>query len=132
MASNDENVIHVDGAPDPLRDIETIETELLLADLESVQKQIEKVRKLAKSNNQEAKALLALFEALAQHLNEGLPARSFTPSEKHEEYEAATAQLLTSKPTLYVANIDESQLEALNSGETPASILSIQEHNGIQ
>ncbi len=127
-AFNDENVIHVDGAPDPLRDIETIETELLLADLESVQKQIEKIRKLAKSNNQEAKALLALFEALEKHLNDGLPARSFTPSEAHDEYEAMTAQLLTSKPTLYVANIDESQLEALNSGETPDSIRSIQEY----
>jgi len=127
-AFNDENVIHVDGAPDPLRDIETIETELLLADLESVQKQIEKVRKLAKSNNKEAKSLLDLFQSLEEHLNNGLPSRSFIPSEENEEFQAATTLLLTSKPTLYVANIDESQLETLNEGGTPESIKLIQEY----
>ncbi|MCB0330785.1 MAG: YchF family ATPase, partial [Bdellovibrionales bacterium] len=100
----DENVIHVDGAPDPIRDIETIETELLLADLESIQKQVEKYRKVAKSNNKEAKAVLTTLEGLERHLGDGKPARSYEFPAEAEELDPVREQLLSSKPVLYVAN----------------------------
>jgi GTP-binding protein YchF len=127
-AFHDENVIHVDGAPDPIRDIETIETELILSDLESVQKQIEKTRKVAKSNNKEAKASLELMESLEQHLSDGQSARSFDLPEENEELATFLSQLLTSKPTLYVANIDEDQLQEVISGETPEALKPLYEY----
>ncbi|MCI5064786.1 redox-regulated ATPase YchF [bacterium] len=119
-AFEDENVIHVDGAPNPIRDIETIETELLLADLEAVQKQIEKTRKIAKSQNQEAKSYLSRLESLEAHLSNGTPARSFEYAEDEMELRETLSQLITRKPTLYVANIDEEQLQEVISGTPPA------------
>lgn len=124
----DENVIHVDGAPDPIRDLQTIETELLLSDLESLQKQGDRLRKIAKSNNKEAKESLTLIESLEEHLNGGKSARSFSIPDGAEEFSTLHSQLLTAKPVLYVANIDEDQLQKLLAGESPASLLALTQY----
>ncbi len=99
----DDNVIHVSGSVDPLRDIEVIETELMLADLESVEKMIPKQESLGKSGNKEAKAKLEILKKLQAALGQGLPAASL----KLEEEEVKDLQLLTLKPMLYVGNNSE-------------------------
>lgn len=71
----DDNVVHVDGSVDPIRDIEVIETELLLKDLETVQKRVERVRKMVKVGDKDAKAEATLLERLEGHLSDGKPAR---------------------------------------------------------
>ncbi len=103
----DENIIHVDGAVDPIRDIETIDTELLLSDLDAVQKQVSKYEKMAKSQDKEAKSKLAILKALEAHLSEGKPAREFQSTEPEEYLTEVTKNLLSSKPVLFVANVNE-------------------------
>jgi hypothetical protein len=111
---DDENVVHVDGAPDPIRDIETIETELGLADLDALEKRVDRSRKVARSGDDEAKAEVAFFEALIAHVGQGKPARSFpVPDALAPAYRAAF--LLTAKPVLYVANVDEAALTTGNA-----------------
>ncbi len=100
-----DNVIHVDGNVDPIRDVETIDTELILSDLESVQKQFQKYQKLARSQDKEAKEILSVLEGLEAHLSDGKPARHFESESEH--IEELTSQLLTAKPTLFVANVSE-------------------------
>ena len=73
---DDENVVHVDGSVDPLRDIEVIETELCLADYASVEKRINRTAKLAKSGDKDAKADMAVLEKVEAHLNGGKPVQS--------------------------------------------------------
>ena len=102
----DANVAHVDGAADPDRDIGTVNTELGLADLATVERRMEKVLPVARSGDKHAQAELHMLERLAQHLNQGKPARRFT---SHEDEAAALndLHLLTGKALLYVANVDE-------------------------
>ena len=100
----DENVVHVHGKVDPTGDIETINTELLLADLSTVERRLERVGRAAKGGDAKLKAEAAELEGLIQHLSEGEPARTYPPSEALAE---AMATLITAKPTLYVANVDE-------------------------
>ena len=100
----DENVVHVHGDVDPEGDIETIDTELLLADLASVERRLERVERAAKSNDAKLKAEAAELEMLRDHLSDGNPARAFPWSETLAE---ARGTLITAKPTLYVANVDE-------------------------
>ena len=107
----DENITHVDTTIDPLRDIETIETELLLADIQTLEKRLEKTTKLAKGNK-EATALAELQSELLAHLNSGKPASSFALPELTEALAAAWKEmgLLTAKPVIYCANVDEAGL----------------------
>jgi GTP-binding protein YchF len=106
---DDENVVHVEGGPDPRRDVETIEIELGLADLDTVEKRIDRVRRVARSGDKSAKQELELFEALRDHLAKGLPARTFpVPDPLRPAFH--DAHLLTAKPVLYVANVDEDSL----------------------
>ena len=105
----DENVTHVDGAPDPLRDIETIETELGLADIATVEKALDRVARQAKSGDKDAKAAATLFEGLLAHLSEGEPARSYEVPEASAKA-FRELHLLTAKPVLYVANVDDASL----------------------
>ena len=105
----DPNVVHVDGRIDPASDIETIETELLLKDLETVEKRVERTGKLAKSGDKKAKEELAFYERLREHLSEGQPARTFVPREVEEPH-MASLFLLTAKPVLYAANVAEEDL----------------------
>lgn len=100
------DVVHVAGKIDPIADIETINTELALADLESVDKALLKTAKNAKSGNKEAQLEKELLELVKNHLDQGLPVRSLNLNAK----QLAALQplhLLTIKPTLYIANVDE-------------------------
>ncbi len=103
----DENVVHVHGGVDPTGDIETINTELLLADLATVEKRLERVGRAAKSGDAGLRREVEELEALAHHLSNGSPARIYEPSEVLSE---AFRTLITAKPTLYVANVDEESL----------------------
>jgi GTP-binding protein YchF len=103
---DDENVVHVDGAPGPIRDVETIETELGLADLETLEKRVDRARKAAKSGDKAAKAEVSFFEGLQAHVGDGKPARSFDVPDALEDA-FRECFLLTAKPILYVANVDE-------------------------
>ncbi len=107
----DENVIHVANAVDPRADIEVINTELALADLESCEKQLAKVVRTAKSGDKDAVAMKNLLEnKLLPHLNEAKPVRGLSLDDK-ELALTKTLFLLTTKPTLYIANVDEDGLE---------------------
>lgn len=103
----DENIAHVDGGVNPLRDMETIETELLLADLQSVEKRLEKLQKMAKGSK-DAKNAAAIMQDLLAHLNEGKAAREFTlPDNEAFLISWRELGLLTAKPVIYCANVDE-------------------------
>ncbi len=103
----DENVVHVAGKVDPVSDIETINTELALADLATVEKQLSKNVKLAKTGgDKEAQRLVAVLEKVLKALDQGLPARTVDLS-KEELAVVKPLFLLTMKPTMYVANVDE-------------------------
>ena len=106
----DENVTHVEGGVDPLRDIEIIETELLLADIQTLEKRIERLKKQAKADKK-AKAVLDTADELLKHLNEGKPASTFSKRES-EEFKALNRDLrfLTAKDIIYGANVDENSL----------------------
>jgi hypothetical protein len=108
----DENVVHVDGAVNPLRDVGTIETELILADLEAAEKRVERARKMSKGGDVVEKKALAYCDSLRAHLEGGNPARSHKAGGGMDEDEDLQAvlrdmHLLTMKPTLFVANVDE-------------------------
>ena len=105
---DDSNIVHVDGSVDPIRDIETINLELVLADLETVNKRIERAAKLAKGD----KKYLAeedIFKKIRTHLEDGRPARTLDLNDDEKEI-VKDAFLLTMKPILYVANISESDI----------------------
>ena len=105
----DDSVAHVDGSVDPVRDVETINTELLLKDLETVEKRIEKLKPAAKKGDKEAAENLPLYERLHEHLSDGQWARSFTVSDDNRPL-VDELFLLTDKPVLYVANVAEDDL----------------------
>jgi GTP-binding protein YchF len=102
----DPNVVHVAGKVDPVADIETINTELALADLQTVEKQLQKHSKVAKSGDKEAQKLVAVLEKLLAALNEARPARTVELS-REEQVLVRPMFLLTMKPTMYVANVSE-------------------------
>ena len=102
----DEDITHVSGKIDPLADLDVVETELMLADLESLEKRKAGVVKKANSGDKEAKAQVALIDLALNELNEGRPARRAKVDEDDQKA-WAMLQLLTSKPVLYVANVDE-------------------------
>ena len=103
---DDPDVVHVHGSIDPLRDIEVIETELILADLDSIVQRIQKVEKKAKAGDTESIKTLALCLKIQKALNEGRPARTLALNED----EQIDLLLLTSKPILYVANVAEQDM----------------------
>ena len=103
----DSDVVHVAGRVDPVGDIEVIDTELALADLETVEKGLTRASRAAKSGDKEAKARVALYERLKAALDEGTPVRALDLSED-ERALMRELHLLTAKPVLYVANVDES------------------------
>ncbi len=109
---DDENVVHVHGNVDPEGDIETIDTELLLADLATVERRLERTSKAAKGGGVKLKAEAAELERLRGHLSDGSPARAYPRSEVLAE---ALGTLITAKPTLYVANVDDESIAEGNS-----------------
>jgi GTP-binding protein YchF len=110
----DTDVTHVEGKIDPIADIETIETELMLADLESLEKRVVGLEKRAKGNDKEAKETLDLVNRSLALLREGEPAR-FVERKPEEERAFAMLGLLTSKPVLYVCNVEEASADKGNA-----------------
>ncbi|PVY78917.1 hypothetical protein C8D92_101122 [Tamilnaduibacter salinus] len=106
----DDNVIHVANQVDPASDIEVINTELALADLDTVEKAIKRVQRIAKSGDKTAKAQVELFEQLLPVLNEGKPVRSMNLDDDQMALIRELC-LLTVKPTMYIANVDEDGFE---------------------
>ena len=107
---DNDQVIHVDGSVDPVRDKDIIDTELIFKDLETLDKRLEKINKAAKTGNKDAVATAELGKRLKAHMEEGKPARSFAQDEKEEEF-VKELMLLTSKPILYVCNVDENSVK---------------------
>jgi len=105
-----DDVVHVEGKIAPLDDIEVINTELALADLESVEKQITRNQKIAKSGNKEAKAMVELLEKCRALLDEGKPLRA-GDWDKDDWAQISKMQFITSKPTMYIANVAEDGFE---------------------
>lgn len=102
----DQNVIHVDGQINPESDIETINTELALADLETAEKSLQRYSKAAKGQDKHAKLMHALLEKILPHLNQARPLRSMTLDDD-EAKALKELNLLTVKPTMYIANVAE-------------------------
>jgi GTP-binding protein YchF len=113
------DITHVEGSVDPIRDAETVETELMLADMDSLEKRKPALEKKAKGGDAEAKALLPIIDAIAALLAEGKPARLFTPKTE-ERMLVRGLQLMTSKPILYVANVSED--DAVNGNAHSARV----------
>jgi len=105
---DDENVTHVEGTTDPLRDIEIINIELIMSDLDMVERRIEKAKKNAKGDKKYLREA-EVFEALRVHLDAGKSARSFEGDEEALDL-IATSDLLSAKPIIYAANLDEDTL----------------------
>lgn len=108
------DITHVEGTVDPLRDAEIIETELMLADMESLEKRIQNATKKARGNDKEAKESLAVMEPVLALLQDGKPARVFeTDADNERAFDLL--QLLTAKPVLYVCNVEEESAKDGNS-----------------
>ena len=103
---DNDNIVHVDGSVNPIRDKETIDIELQLKDLETVEKRLEKVTRAAKAGDKVAQKELALLGRYKEALLQGISARAITLSEEEAEL-SQSYQLLTAKPILYVCNVDE-------------------------
>jgi GTP-binding protein YchF len=110
----DDNVTHVETIIDPVRDAETVETELMLADLESLEKRIEPLKKKAKGNDKDAIQQLAIVESVLSSLHQGKPARTITVTDDNQRL-FNMLNLLTSKPVLYVCNVAEDEAVAGNT-----------------
>ena len=113
---DDDNITHVEGRVDPLEDIDTINLELVLADLDSVNKRIQRVAKIAKTKDKDAVAELALLEKIKPVLEEGLSARSIEFTEDEQKI-VKSFFLLTTKPVLYVANVSEDEVADAESND---------------
>lgn len=113
---DDENVIHVEGSCDPIRDIDIIDLELIMADMEMVERRIEKAQKAGKSGDKKFKHEAEVFEGLKAHLDEGKSARSYECSDDDMEL-ISTSDLLTLKPIIYAANTDEAGISDLENNK---------------
>ena len=119
----DPNVVHVDGSVEPLRDIETINLELVFADMETVDKRLDRARKQLKADKK-YQAEIDLFEKIKKTLEEGNAARSLSYTDEEKEILKDT-YLLTLKPILYIANVSEEQL---TNAQTDARVKQVQEY----
>ena len=127
----DENITHVDGAVDPLRDIDTIETELLLADIQSVEKRLEKLLKMAKGSK-DAKAAAEIMRQLLAALNDGKPASAFALPENEAFLQSwRELGLLTAKPVIYCANVDENAVAEGNELSQRVQALAAERNAGF-
>ncbi|KAA5537783.1 redox-regulated ATPase YchF [Paenimyroides baculatum] len=112
---DNDNIVHVDGSVDPIRDKETIDIELQLKDLETVEKRLEKTKKAAKTGNKEAQVETALLERIREALLQAKSARTVVAQNQDEEALLEDFQLITAKPVLYVCNVNEES--AVNGNE---------------
>jgi len=111
---SDDNVVHLEGSIDPIRDAETVETELMLADLERLERRSLQMTKRARGGDREAKAQLEVAEEVLAALRAGEPARAVVVGPERKR-ELAALQLLSAKPILYIANVDEASAASGNA-----------------
>ena len=116
----DSNVVHVDGNIDPIRDIETINLELIFSDIETIEKRLEKAKKMLKADKK-YQAEINLLEKIKQTLEKGMPARSLEYNEDEKEI-IKEMFLLTNKPILYIANVSEEQLNNCDEDENVVKV----------
>ena len=107
---DNDNIVHVDGSVDPVRDKSIIDTELQLKDLEVVEKKIEKVKRIAKTGNKEASNELEILKNLKLYLESGNSVRNFVDIEDEESLYIDSLQLISAKPVLYICNVDENSV----------------------
>lgn len=111
---DNDDITHVDGSVDPVRDLLTIETELMLADMESLERRVTALAKKAKSGDAESKALLSVMEKALSHIQAGNPGKTLVITKEEQPY-YQQLQLLTSKPFLYVCNVAETEAATGNA-----------------
>ena len=109
----DSDITHVEGSIDPLRDVEVVETELMLSDLDSLERRLIQAQKRAKGGDKESIAAVTIMEPLVAALQDGKPARTAIPPDQEDA--VRRLQLLTSKPVLYVCNVEEASAAAGNA-----------------
>lgn len=122
----DGNVIHVDGSVDPLRDIETIDLELIFADLEVLERRMARTTRSAKVGDKAAAKEKVMLERLKQHLEDGKDAITFELLDEDEEKSFAEISLLTAKPVIYAANVGEDDLA--DDGQSNAHVQAVREY----
>jgi GTP-binding protein YchF len=118
----DPNVVHVDGRVDPLADIDTINTELVLKDLDSVQKRLDRARRQAKGGDPNERAAVSVCEKLERALDQGTRAALVAVDDEREKLVLRDLQLITSKPMFYVANVSEAQIAKADSDPLVAQV----------
>lgn len=128
---DDENIIHVEGGADPARDIEIIELELIMADMELVERRIDKAKKAGKGGDKKFLHEAEVFEGLQAHLNEGKSARSYDCSADEMEL-ISTCDLLSLKPVIYAANMDEAGISSLADNAYYEAVKRIADAEGAQ
>ncbi len=124
----DDNIVHVDGSVDPVRDKETIDIELQLKDLETAEKKIEKVKRAAKTGQKEAQKEAAILQKIISWLEQGQSVRSLQVEEEDRETFIKPLQFITDKPVMYVCNVNEN--DAVDGNEMVEKIKSISESEG--
>ncbi len=127
----DENILHVDNRVDPLADIETIETELILKDLETVQKRLDKAERAAKGHDALEKKALELCKRLEASLNEGKPATAIEPNDEEEALVLRDMFLLTNKPSFFVVNVKDDQLADLDNDPLVSQVAALGKERGV-
>ncbi len=125
----DDNITHVEGSINPVRDIEVIETELLLRDMESIEKRIPKVQKTARSGDKASITELAVLENVQEEMNNGKMVRNISLDEKQRE-SLKSLHLITDKPILYVANVDESEITQSKRGQLVDEVFNLAKDEG--
>lgn len=128
---DDENIIHVEGGTDPARDIDIINLELIMADMELVERRIDKSKKAAKGGDKKFAHEAEVFEALLAHLNEGKSARSYDCGDDEREI-IETVDLLSLKPVIYAANMDEEGIAGLDGNAYYQAVKAIADTEGAQ
>ncbi len=127
----DENIVHVDNRVDPLADIETIETELILKDLETVQKRLDKAERAAKGNDALEKKAVALCKRLEESMDQGKPATAIEPIDEDEALVLRDMFLLTRKPSFFVVNVKDDQLADIDNDPLVGQVLRLGEERGV-
>lgn len=125
----DGDITHVEGRVDPVADAETVETELMLADMESLERRVQPLRKRATGGDKDAKAQVALMDAALALLRDGRPARELKV-DAEQERDFRMLNLLTSKPVLYVCNVDEASAATGNKFSAAVEAMAKQQGNG--
>ena len=128
---DDSNVTHVEGSTDPLRDIEIINMELVMADIEMVERRIDKAQKAMKGGDKKVQREVDLFTELLAHLNEGKLARTFT-DDAEDMALISTSDLLTLKKTIYVSNMSEDEVNEPDANKHYLAVKALADEEGSQ